>query len=127
MSELSSLLVGMKFLKYRSTFLILISFDWRYNREFTGWKSDFDWGFDWKKVGELSRVILGKVDRLESQFRLTYNMILNLLRVGDLRVEDMIKRSFSEFHSQKLQPQQKTLLQKVSSVFVLIVWLVFSI
>lgn len=28
-------------------------------------------------------------------------MILNLLRVEQLRVEDMMKRSFSEFHSQK--------------------------
>ena len=28
-------------------------------------------------------------------------MILNLLRVEQLRVEDMIKRSFSEFHNQK--------------------------
>ena len=28
-------------------------------------------------------------------------MILNLLRVEQLRVEDMMKRSFSEFHVQK--------------------------
>lgn len=28
-------------------------------------------------------------------------MILNLLRVEKLRIEDMMKRSFSEFHSQK--------------------------
>ena len=28
-------------------------------------------------------------------------MILNLIRVNDLSVEDMIKRSFSEFHAQK--------------------------
>jgi antiviral helicase SKI2 len=28
-------------------------------------------------------------------------MILNLLRVNDLSVEDMIKRSFSEFHTQR--------------------------
>ena len=39
--------------------------------------------------------------QLSSQFRLTYNMILNLLRANDLSVEDMIKRSFSEFHAQK--------------------------
>ena len=39
--------------------------------------------------------------QLESQFRLTHTMILNLLRVEQLRVEDMIRRSFSEFHAQR--------------------------
>ena len=37
----------------------------------------------------------GKPTLLESQFRLTYSMILNLLRVEQIRVEDMMKRSFS--------------------------------
>jgi antiviral helicase SKI2 len=58
-------------------------------------------------------MILGKPSRLESQFRLTYNMILNLLRVEDLKVEDMIKRSFSEFHSQRILPEQQQLLVQV--------------
>ena len=39
--------------------------------------------------------------RLESQFRLTYSMILNLLRVEELRVEDMMRRSFAEFPQQR--------------------------
>lgn len=43
----------------------------------------------------------GKPSQLQSQFRLTYTMILNLLRVDALRVEDMMKRSFSEFPSRK--------------------------
>ena len=38
---------------------------------------------------------------LRSQFRLTYNMILNLLRVEEISVESMIKRSFSEFATQR--------------------------
>ena len=38
---------------------------------------------------------------LESQFRLRYNMIVNLLRVEDLSVEDMLKRSFAELHAQR--------------------------
>lgn len=38
---------------------------------------------------------------LRSQFRLTYNMILNLLRVEEMSVETMIKRSFSEFATQR--------------------------
>jgi superfamily II RNA helicase len=42
-------------------------------------------------------------------------MILNLLRVEDFRVEDMIKRSFSEFASQRLLPEQQKMLQKVEN------------
>ena len=41
-------------------------------------------------------------------------MILNLLRVEQLRVEDMMKRSFSEFHSQKDVNKRKVDLQDVS-------------
>ena len=45
---------------------------------------------------DLHRMMLSQPTRLESKFRLTYSMILNLLRVeGQLRVEDMIKRSFT--------------------------------
>ncbi|KAH7107002.1 antiviral helicase [Auriculariales sp. MPI-PUGE-AT-0066] len=63
-------------------------------------------------TGTLSKVMLGTPTRLVSQFRLTYNMILNLLRVEALRVEEMIKRSFSENSTQKLMPdQQKKVLE----------------
>lgn len=75
----------------------------------------------------LQTMILGKPQKLESQFRLTYNMytanrvskypsnwkqtiwtrILNLLRVEDFKVEDMMKRSFSEFFTQRALPQQR--------------------
>src|SRR5690606_35238482 len=60
----------------------------------------------------LVSMILGKPTKLESQFRLTYNMILNLLRVEDFKVEDMIKRSFSEFATQRLLPEQQGILAK---------------
>jgi len=56
---------------------------------------------DVPEVSDLNKMMLGRVTKLESQFRLTYSMILNLLRVDRLRVEDMIKRSFGEFHTQK--------------------------
>ena len=36
--------------------------------------------------GEMRRLLTGQATRLESQFRLTYSMILNLLRVEDLKV-----------------------------------------
>ncbi|EFJ42164.1 hypothetical protein VOLCADRAFT_107417 [Volvox carteri f. nagariensis] len=53
---------------------------------------------------ELRTMLLGRGVKLESQFRLTYGMILNLLRVEDLKVEDMLKRSFAEFHAQRAAP-----------------------
>ncbi|XP_043721889.1 DExH-box ATP-dependent RNA helicase DExH11 isoform X1 [Telopea speciosissima] len=59
---------------------------------------------------DLKHVIVGSATRLESQFRLTYTMILHLLRVEELKVEDMLKRSFAEFHAQKKLPEKQQLL-----------------
>lgn len=65
-------------------------------------------------------VSLGVPTRLQSQFRLTYNMILNLLRIEALRVEEMIKFSFSENSKETLKPEQekeiKELQSKVDSI-----------
>jgi antiviral helicase SKI2 len=58
-------------------------------------------------------MILGQPTKLESQFRLTYTMILNLLRVEALKVEEMIKRSFSENATQKMLPEQQKLFDEV--------------
>lgn len=52
-------------------------------------------------------MILGDPTKLQSQFRLTYNMILNLLRVEALKIEEMIKRSFSENRTQALLPEHQ--------------------
>lgn len=40
-------------------------------------------------------------------------MILNLLRSDDLSVEDMMKRSFAEFHLLKNAPQRKKMIKKL--------------
>ncbi|KAI8903183.1 NUC185 domain-containing protein [Gorgonomyces haynaldii] len=61
---------------------------------------------------ELQQMILGTPTRLVSQFRVTYNMILNLLRVEAIKVEDMIKRSFSENDAQKHLPDQSEIKQQ---------------
>ncbi|KAM9838391.1 superkiller complex protein 2 [Aulostomus maculatus] len=50
------------------------------------------------EMSDLHVMMLGKPTILQSQFRLTYTMILNLLRVEALRVTDMMRRSFSESH-----------------------------
>ena len=58
-------------------------------------------------VATLRQMILGVPTKLRSQFRLTYNMILNLLRVEALKIEEMIKRSFSENATQALLPEHE--------------------
>ena len=59
----------------------------------------------------LKRMILGKPMRLESQFRLTYAMILSLLRVERVSVEDMMQHSFREFGKQLKMPENKEQLK----------------
>ncbi|KAJ1647554.1 Antiviral helicase ski2 [Coemansia asiatica] len=55
----------------------------------------------------LHSMILGPATKLESQFRLTYTMILNLLRANQLRVEEIIKRSFAENTAQGQAPEHE--------------------
>lgn len=62
-------------------------------------------------AGALKKMILGDPTKLRSQFRLTYNMILNLLRVEALKIEEMIKRSFSENATQALLPEHEKQVQ----------------
>lgn len=59
-------------------------------------------GRELQPIDVLNKMMTGSATRLTSQFRLTYAMILRLLRAAELSVADMIKRSFSEFGSQKL-------------------------
>ena len=59
------------------------------------------WGEQLPTELSLSKLLAGTATALASKFRLTYSMILSLLRSGGLSVEEMIKRSFSEFHTQK--------------------------
>lgn len=62
-------------------------------------------------VARLRQMMLGEPTKLRSQFRLTYNMILNLLRVEALKIEEMIKRSFSEHATQALLPEHQKKVQ----------------
>jgi antiviral helicase SKI2 len=58
-------------------------------------------------VIELRAMMIAPPTKLKSQFRLHYNMILNLMRVEALKIEEMIKRSFSENATQALLPQHE--------------------
>lgn len=63
---------------------------------------------------DFKEVVLGVPTKLLSQFRLTYNMILNLLRIEALRVEEMIKHSFSENSTQSLLPEHQKTVEKLT-------------
>ncbi|CAF1384362.1 unnamed protein product, partial [Adineta steineri] len=56
---------------------------------------------DVPSIASLKSMILGKSAQLQSQFRLTYSMILNFLRVAECPLEYMVSSSYSEYHSQK--------------------------
>lgn len=45
---------------------------------------------------DVKNMMIGTAAKMKSQFRLTYSMILNLLRVESITVEDVMKRSFLE-------------------------------
>lgn len=66
-------------------------------------------------ISDFKEVTLGTPTKLLSQFRLTYNMILNLLRIEALRVEEMIKHSFSENSTQTLLPEHQLKIKDLDS------------
>uniref|UniRef100_A0A914X265 Uncharacterized protein n=1 Tax=Plectus sambesii TaxID=2011161 RepID=A0A914X265_9BILA len=61
----------------------------------------------------LTQMMMGTPTKLESQFRVTYSMLLNLLRVEQLRVEDMLQRSYVESASLRQGMSRKIRLKEV--------------
>ncbi|EPB65141.1 hypothetical protein ANCCEY_15796 [Ancylostoma ceylanicum] len=56
---------------------------------------------------DAKQIIKGATDPLNSQFRLTYNMVLNLLRVEGVNPEFMLERSFYQFQNYDAIPELK--------------------
>ena len=67
-------------------------------------------------------IVKGMPDNLNSAFHLTYNMVLNLLRVEEVNPEYMMERSFHQFQNYANIPQiynnVKELEEKVASMTV---------
>ena len=63
-------------------------------------------------------LLMGAADHLNSAFHLTYNMVLNLLRVEEINPEFMMERSFHQFQNYsnipKLYQQVKSLEESVA-------------
>ena len=64
---------------------------------------------------ELHNMMLGKPTKLVSQFHLTYSMILNLLRIQQLRIQDIMKSSFAETGTQKNRAENEKRLARWDS------------
>ncbi|XP_021923108.1 helicase SKI2W isoform X2 [Zootermopsis nevadensis] len=69
----------------------------------------------------LKEMMLGKPSELESKFRLTYSMILNLFRVEKISVEGMMSHSFKEFgflsHQKVYEKELKTVKEKIKEMY----------
>ncbi|KAL3989648.1 DSHCT (NUC185) domain family protein [Acanthocheilonema viteae] len=65
---------------------------------------------------DLVNCMQGKPTKLESRFRVTYSMLLNLLRVEHLSVEDVLRRSYVESASLRLALTQKTRLKEIEKL-----------
>ncbi|XP_020710480.2 exosome RNA helicase MTR4 [Athalia rosae] len=67
-------------------------------------------------------IVQGKPDPINSAFHLTYNMVLNLLRVEEINPEYMLERSFYQFQNQASIPdlynRVKDLQQLYNSIVV---------
>ncbi|KAJ1528402.1 hypothetical protein ONE63_006817 [Megalurothrips usitatus] len=65
------------------------------------------------KEVDLKNMMKGKPTALQSKFRLTYKMMLNLLRRENLKVEEMMSRSFKESTIQETREKIMTELKSV--------------
>lgn len=62
-------------------------------------------------------LLKGSPDPLNSAFRLTYNMVLNLLRVEEINPEYMLEKSFYQFQHYKAVPEYLEKAKKLENQF----------
>lgn len=67
------------------------------------------------KPDVLKTMVSGGADVLNSSFHLTYNMILNLLRVEDINPTYVMMRSFAQFQRERTRPQLEDRLKLLTS------------
>jgi ATP-dependent RNA helicase DOB1 len=57
-------------------------------------------------------ILKGQSDALYSSFHLGYNMLLNMMRIEDIRPEDIIMQSFHQFQNERVLPEIKDKLSE---------------
>lgn len=68
-------------------------------------------------------IIQGKADSINSAFHLTYNMVLNLLRVEEIDPQYMMERSFFQFQNQTSIPD----LYKSKAIYDLSIFYIYDV
>ncbi|KAK2823697.1 hypothetical protein Q7C36_020297 [Tachysurus vachellii] len=63
------------------------------------------------------QLLKGSADPLNSAFHLTYNMVLNLLRVEEINPEYMLEKSFYQFQHYKAVPGVVEKMQKLEEMY----------
>lgn len=58
-------------------------------------------------------MLKGVSDPLNSSFHLSYNMLLNSLRIEDIDIDYIVKRSFHQFQNDLALPQMATKLKEL--------------
>ena len=62
-------------------------------------------------------IVQGKADPINSAFHLTYNMVLNLLRVEEINPEYMLERSFYQFQNQASIPELYSKVKELQAAY----------
>ncbi|XP_076635759.1 exosome RNA helicase Mtr4 [Colletes latitarsis] len=62
-------------------------------------------------------IVQGKPDPINSAFHLTYNMVLNLLRVEEINPEYMLERSFYQFQNQASIPDLYNKVKELQAAY----------
>eukprot|EP00043_Microstomoeca_roanoka_P008183 m.78984 g.78984 ORF g.78984 m.78984 type:complete len:1029 (+) comp14138_c0_seq1:177-3263(+) len=62
-------------------------------------------------------MLQGQADKLNSAFRLTYNMVLNLLRVEEINPEYMLERSFYKFQNTQNIPELRSRVEDLAKEY----------
>ncbi len=57
-------------------------------------------------------MVKGSADPLNSSFYISYNMLLNLMRVEGMNPEDLLRKSFHQFQSTRKIPQSQKSTRK---------------
>lgn len=78
---------------------------------------------DQKMEPEIAKSMLrGNMDPLNSTFHLSYNMLLNLMRIEDSHPEQMIRKSFHQFQNDRATPEifkkRKELEEELSQIVI---------
>jgi len=78
-------------------------------------RSDFSMMDEQLEPNKAKEMIKGQTDSLDSSFHLSYNMVLNLLRVEDQNPLKKIARSFLQFQNTRKAPRIQTQLEEVQA------------